>query len=64
MSNPILDTIMIVEDRIGEILSEGRLRMEMGDDGLPTEKCTAAHAKWIKLKQLSIDLHRFYHGQL
>lgn len=61
---PVTDTILLVEDRIAEILDSGRLiRHDMGDDGLPLEINIRAHKKYRFLVNLSTDLALFHVGR-
>lgn len=60
--NPVKKCILLVEDRIGEILESGRLKVELDDNGIISMRHAEAVGKHRFLKRLSKDLHKFYMG--
>ena len=59
----ISNVLMLVEDRISEILESGDLNMKVGCDGLPFKGYEEAHRKNSFLKKLSKDLTNFDIGR-
>lgn len=62
-NNPILQTISLVEDRIGEIPESGDLELDIEPGEIPSKKWSDTLEKVKFLKQLSLDLHKFYDRQ-
>jgi hypothetical protein len=63
MMKEISKVIVLVEDRISEILESGDLNMRVRCDGLPTRKYEEAHRKNSFLIRLSKDLANFDIGR-
>lgn len=59
----ISNVIMLIEDRISEILESGNLNIKVGCDGLPTKDYMKAHRKNSFLIELSKDLANFDIGR-
>lgn len=63
MPSPVINTIILVEDRIAEILESGKLRIRRKDNGLPTVEYIEIHRKNSFLIGLSKDLELFHSGR-
>jgi uncharacterized protein YegL len=63
MMKEISKVIVLVEDRINEILESGDLKIELISDGLPTDKFLDTTEKFRFLKKLSKDLANFDIGR-
>lgn len=61
--HPALLTILLVEDRISEILESGNLE-KYDSRGNPTEKMTESIESLRNFKKLTMILTRFYEGRL
>ena len=59
---PVIDTIILVEDRIAEILESGDLEIEIDGRGLLSDRHLNAVGKHRFLKELSFNLARFQIG--
>ena len=63
MIKEISDVIVLVEDRISEILESGDLKYQVGYDAYPTDKYIDAVEKHTFLKGLLTDLTKFDIGR-
>jgi len=62
MTNPVLESEILIEDRIDEILESGNLKLILTDENLPTEKYLKAFKRMKFLKSLSKNLTLFHEG--